>query len=289
MFKNKISTLGFSLIELMITISISCLLLNCLMMVFLFAKKNYQAQLGLNSIQENLRTTSQLLSADIRLAGYIGCAAWTSTFPFKNDLPIVLSEKNKIEPYVTAEMKENTDGISVAHLSENSDYLIKDMRSYRLLTVDGGESFHNDDYLLISDCKTAEVFRVKSIMVKAGGLQEVTPWHPLKNKYLKHAQVGRFERNSYYIGKTDRMDRNGRPIYSLYMNDINAYKQEIIDHAEEMKIDIDVEEDGHLVKIPVQQIKEEAQIKGISIKLMVSAQEALSLGKTFYIYVALRQ
>lgn len=69
---NKFSNKGFSLVELMVAISISLILLVGLIQVFISSKRSYNIQDSIARMQENGRYAVGLLSDDIRLAGYMG-------------------------------------------------------------------------------------------------------------------------------------------------------------------------------------------------------------------------
>ncbi|NOX26784.1 MAG: prepilin-type N-terminal cleavage/methylation domain-containing protein [Gammaproteobacteria bacterium] len=70
---------GFSLIELMIAISISLVLLLGLVQIFISSKRSYNIQDSIARMQENGRYAVELLSGDIRLAGYMGGNADVTT------------------------------------------------------------------------------------------------------------------------------------------------------------------------------------------------------------------
>jgi len=70
---------GFSLVELMVAITISLVLLAGLIQIFLSSKRSYNIQDSIARMQENGRYAIELLNADLRLAGYIGGNADVST------------------------------------------------------------------------------------------------------------------------------------------------------------------------------------------------------------------
>lgn len=65
---------GYSLIELMITMLIGLIILNGVFQVVMTSKRSELDHKEISYIQENARFALDVLSRDIRMAGYIGCA-----------------------------------------------------------------------------------------------------------------------------------------------------------------------------------------------------------------------
>jgi len=64
---------GFTLIELMIAISVSVILLNGVLQIFQNSKKSYRIADNIGRVQENARYALNVLAQDIRQAGYLPC------------------------------------------------------------------------------------------------------------------------------------------------------------------------------------------------------------------------
>ncbi len=77
---------GFSLVELMVAIAIGIFLLAGAITLFLNSKRTYTEQDDMARIQESLRFASQLISRDIRVAGYFGCANGISPERMENHI-----------------------------------------------------------------------------------------------------------------------------------------------------------------------------------------------------------
>lgn len=76
---NKTSDKGFSLVELMVAVTISLVLLVGLIQVFISSKRSYLIQDSIARMQENGRYAVELLNDDLRLAGYLGGNADVTT------------------------------------------------------------------------------------------------------------------------------------------------------------------------------------------------------------------
>ena len=70
---------GFSLIEIMIALSIGVFLLGGIVQIFSASQQTYRMQRNLARLQENGRFALDFLARDIRMAGYWGCLNGMST------------------------------------------------------------------------------------------------------------------------------------------------------------------------------------------------------------------
>lgn len=64
---------GFSLIEMMVAITISSIILIALVVIFMGNRATYQSDEGIARMQESARFAMEFLTRDIRMAGYAGC------------------------------------------------------------------------------------------------------------------------------------------------------------------------------------------------------------------------
>lgn len=65
---------GFSLIEMMVAVTIGLFILGGLVALMVSSQRNYQVQDYSARLQENARFAMQFLSYDLRMAGYFGCS-----------------------------------------------------------------------------------------------------------------------------------------------------------------------------------------------------------------------
>ena len=72
---------GMTLIEIMIALLIGLFLLAGLYQIFISSKQSYRLSDGQSRLQENTRYALEVLSHDIRLAGYLGCSGVTASNP----------------------------------------------------------------------------------------------------------------------------------------------------------------------------------------------------------------
>ena len=226
---------GVTLIEFMLALLLSSSVLFGSMMIYLTMQKNYSLQAALMTIQENTQVIFSILSASIRTAGYLGCAKLTNDFPFMSYPPFTFTPKNKISTFKSNEIKEKTDGITIRQAALLNATLVRTMFDYHTLYVSLKPEFKQSDILIVSDCKTAEMI-VADKVFQTKHYQMITTKRPLTKLYETLTEISQFEMTSYFIGKTNRTNAQGKAIYALYAQNIHSHKTEIIDGVHHMEI-----------------------------------------------------
>jgi len=82
--QRRISS-GFTLIELMIAITISAILLNGVIQMFLSSKQSYRTADGIGRMQENARYAMDTLAFDLRQSGFSPCRKTDVSYNLLND------------------------------------------------------------------------------------------------------------------------------------------------------------------------------------------------------------
>lgn len=85
---NRTAARGFSIVELMVAVTISLLLLMGVVALFVSSRASYETTERLSRIQENGRYALDQFSSDIRAAGFRGCARAASTGARAQDFAI---------------------------------------------------------------------------------------------------------------------------------------------------------------------------------------------------------
>ena len=127
---------GFSLIEMMIAITIGLLLLAGLGTVYLGSRQTFRQQEALARMQEGARYAFEVMTLELRQAGYRGCAPKNNTYSslavsvppdWFNDLatrPLVGYESGAGLPAVVTGGLANTDAVSVLRADEAGDFRV---------------------------------------------------------------------------------------------------------------------------------------------------------------------
>lgn len=218
---------GLSLVELMIAVAIGLFLVGGIGALYLNSKNTFRVQDDLSRVQENGRFAMQILSDDIRMAGYLGCGGTAS--PQNNILnPNGWNQLgNAIEgyaksaipsgyPVAASELFGNSDIIRIQHMSADSAKLDQSSDQTGANNSTGTAQIHVDvnalgfnvnDILVISDCGHTDVFGASGISngasagkvnISHGSNANAQP--KLSWNYRSTAEVSRLETNFYYVG-----------------------------------------------------------------------------------------
>ena len=214
---------GFTLIELMVAITISALILGGLTQVYAGASRSYRVTEALSRMQENGRYAMDYLARDIRLAGYMGCvsngtavnnmanpvAGWSPLNTSSN--PITLKgiegyEASLVSPSaITATSGVKTDAVLIQFFSPSSTKLVHPSPTNANIKINGNPlNFQAAEVLVVTDCAFADILKATTVSNNAG---TVTIAHSNSNntgnttskEYGQNAEVMRMQSNVYYI------------------------------------------------------------------------------------------
>lgn len=261
---------GVGLVEIMIALVIGLILIAGASKIFLDGKQTYRLQDAQSRLQENARFALELLTNDIRMVGFSGCANLSSITPtvIATSPSIALSAATAVSgndagssswnPGLSATLsglskppRADTDVITVqfsqgcgAHLKGNMAAVNANIQilSPNSCGIDAG------DALMISDCVAADVFRATSTF---GGAPTQTVAHAnnlntsnnLSKTYQRDAELFIFASRTYYIAN----GAGGQP--SLWRLDNTAATGgdnpiELVEGVENMQIFYSEDTDG---------------------------------------------
>lgn len=278
---NRIALLGFTLVELMVAITLGLILLAAISTVFVGSKQTYKAQDSLARLQENARFAMQFIVSDMRLAGYYGCldniadkvtsVVNSSALPYDLTQPAIEGlnkASGQWEPSAhPASLPSGTIGGSDAIAIRFADpttsiSLAADMpNSAAPLTVTDPSTFEQGDIIMIADCTSAHLMQITNVVTgstlehAAGGADasKTPPWPGNKNpadfgekKYTvaKGPQILRFATRRYFIAT------NADGIPSLFRDLNGGSADEMVQGIDFLKITYGVDTDNPLDYIP---------------------------------------
>ncbi|MEH6626100.1 MAG: PilW family protein [Motiliproteus sp.] len=242
---------GVSLVELMISLVISSLLMLGVFEVFLGSSNTDRVAHAFARIQENGRLAMDILSRNIRMAGYQGCIdpALIDMNIIADDPPTIDLGNDGIKGYETDSTTWNTvnrndDLDSITGVPSGSDVVYVQYVSPSGVNVvcngngitsceavnanikinDNSVGLNKYDIAIVSDCENADMFRIVNMIGDANGDGYTTLAHSnshnssnnLSKPYDEDAQVMTFEALAYYVKDTGRNNAHGEDIYSLY-------------------------------------------------------------------------
>jgi type IV pilus assembly protein PilW len=257
---------GYSLLELLIAVTLALFLSLGMMNIFIQSKNIYQLTQNLNKVQTNARIAINALSHDIRMAGLIGCVRLIDFLPLHShltpDTSLVVWHKGqttaKFPLPKLARYRQDSDIILIQLMSPNT-VPIKFAKAGNISLINR-TPFTPKDSLLISDCQHAEVFN----------------WGHKNLKYIYRigSEIGFFDKIIYYIGDTGRISETGQGIYALYRRNLNkSIKKpvELVEDIERMSIRLGLKDrDGNLNYIDADKVKRWSDARSVEIKLLLT-------------------
>jgi type IV pilus assembly protein PilW len=225
---------GFSLIELMIALTIGMFLVLGVLYIYSSSRASYATNDAGARVQEDGRFALERLTREIRMAGYMGCASGLSNpnviaDPVKYPITFILGDGINIFDGGTAGGWVNPTAI--VQVANTDVIVIKGMGSCTAaLTGNMGTDNANiqigvnvcgwaaEDVLIISDCISADVFAATnvstgSVTIAHSNAENTTP--KLSRPYGTDAIVGRYQETTFFVGVTPE----GQPaLYELQYN-----------------------------------------------------------------------
>lgn len=248
---------GFGLVELMIAMTIGLILLGGIGYVFLGSRGAFRTTENLSRMQENARYALDMMSRDIRMAGYVGCGNMAS-IPVKTianpPVPDIASGKALIG-YDNGASWANPSGVTRAAgdvLSIMAAFgggvsLTGNVAPQNAnIQVDGNpDGFEAGDVLVVTNCVNADIF--KATTVSTGSSTVITLAHANSSNtgnrvgtYGPDAFVMRMNQYSYFIGTNTAGNR------ALYRVGLSGNAEELVENVQDMQFryGLDTNADG---------------------------------------------
>lgn len=228
---------GFSLVELMVAITIGLIVLGAVSAVLVSSKNTYSNQDRLARVQENGRFAIQFLTRDIRLAGYTGCLdeviageSFTNTLKGTNSIfnAAISLEGLEADAGVTSSWYPSGDTTRPANVLANTDSLTVKMldpttavdiasempNESAEINVSSTSGFKANEIVMVTDCASADLMQITAVQTASSKLQHspaggnpvpTDPDYPgnatqkLTKAYGTSAKVMKFTSRRYYI------------------------------------------------------------------------------------------
>lgn len=166
---------GFSLVELMIAVTIGMLVLAGVGTVYLGSRQTFREQETLARMQEGARYAFEALSVDIRQAGFAECAPKNKTFSTLNGAnwyntlasqPLFGYESGAGLPAVVTGALANTDAVKVIRSDNSGDYSVQSHNAASAqFTLKANHDLKQGEILTIvtPDCSKAVTFQMTNV------------------------------------------------------------------------------------------------------------------------------
>jgi len=260
-YRRAVSSKGFTLVEIIIAIGLGALIASGILHIYNGSRQTSTLSNSLTDIQTNARFAMELLTPDIRLAGFQGCADANQIFLNSSNGHILadLSPTEDLfrdslrgfettdEQWATDSFLANTfagnnatpgsDVLTVMHASPDAVALNAAMITDRdaISLANNPMAFSSGDLLLIASCANAHLFRASAVDNNdlATHIFHDTSHNSsagLGATYDERAALHRFEVNTYFIAP----DNSGTP--TLFRQDSNGDVEALIQGAENMQV-----------------------------------------------------
>lgn len=263
---------GFSLVEMMVSITIGLIILAAISTLFVSNKKTYSTQDRLARLQENARFAMHYLARDARMAGYFGCldesTDVSSTLnagsyiygPTTGGMIAIEGLENAAGNWypsavsdVPTDIKTGTDAVTVRMSADPASTPITITKpmppNSAVFDVSDTTGIADGDIIMVGDCASADILQVtqtpSGLKIQHNtGDTDPPPGNankPLSKQY-NSAQIFKFIARMYYVATK----ANGTP--ALFMSENGGAAQELVEGVEDLQIlygkDTDTTVDG---------------------------------------------
>lgn len=285
---------GFTLVEIMIALMLGVFMTAGIGNIYIGSQQTSRLQQNLSRIQENGRFALDYLAKEIRPAGYQGCPNLSNVLPeiLIDDFPSSFNLQSALRGYTysgssisgytpASNVVSNTDIITVqrasgctANVTQGLDTLDEE------INVDGSCEFEEDDFLVISDCKTSDIIAASSVSDDGEGISHdasVNTSADLSKLYDTKAEVFRIYSREFYI--KNNPDDNQIPY--LYQREVSKVddiatpnEEELIDGVEDMEVTYGVKiKNNTYAYLSASAITQWNQVKSVRITLLMRSMD----------------
>jgi type IV pilus assembly protein PilW len=251
---RRASIRGFSLVELMVAMTIGLILLGGAISVLYSSKLTYNENERVARLQESGRAAVELMLRDLRAGGYKGCNEFITADNMTNALasptslmanfsaPVQGYEStgtNTWSPTVDTSITAPRSGSDIlvvrttpsnaptfvtnaAMASQTADITVANPLSLKIV---------NDTYAIISDCQNAAVFKMKTLaagVIATGGAD-------LGLAFRQNSRVVPVDTVVYYVSDSATV-RNGVKNPALWRVTVADGAQELVEGVEQMQV-----------------------------------------------------
>jgi len=266
---------AFTLLELIISLALGLLIVSMLIQFYLQEQDQNRYEMQLSRMLENASLATHVLHDEIQNAGYVGCPRFSNSLSITNNLPGFEFTPDNIIKGIHDDALDS-DQIIIRRASERTTSLLEDGTG-SILIAEGAPLYQTNDALLISDCKSLELFQVSGLS-KSSSRQLLTTKQALANNYSKGAEISSIIFEKYFVRGLPYKDKQGDTLYGLYREDlITHHIQPLVDGIEKMKITygIAVKRNDELEYKPAEQVANWQDVIVVHIDLMITSLEGV--------------
>ncbi|WP_218019040.1 PilW family protein [Legionella beliardensis] len=180
---------GVSLIELLISLTLSCLLLGMLMQFYLNSKQHYLSTQKKFAQNSDVQLVSQLLRDSIRSAGFTPCLSINYL--------TMQDRRNEQSALIAIETKgSGSNHLIVRRMSDDFFLITKQLDAKHLLIAN--KTLTPGEVVAITDCFHGEIQEIEAVKVISSGLL-ITLKKPLLFDYASPGYIGAWLEEQFFM------------------------------------------------------------------------------------------
>jgi type IV pilus assembly protein PilW len=231
---------GLTLVELMISITLSLVLLAGVFVLFEGNKTSFRLQEGVSAIQDSGRFAISQIKKDVEIAGFGGCI--TRELQQYNPQIISSDPVDYVTRYrdgvrivgfdgpasVDGEAVVAGDALQVTGPLTGEYFFVNGPVFPNVPVVVRGDAgnFDQYDYVQITDCSGSEIFELSGDAVVTGSAPSNTSTlpraEPLTRKFGADAIVTPLVTRTYFVGTSAGTNRSGDAVPALYVSETRS-------------------------------------------------------------------
>ncbi len=299
---------GFTLVELLIGLTISMVLIGGVIEVFLASRQAYRLQESQARMQENSRFIFAIFSNSIRQAGYSGCnsrkiGTITNTlnnsgdhaYRFGTALEGYEAENSNWSPTIDSAITSPLVGNDIIVIRGAVDSGIRVVTPFMntsaaALHITDDSGLEQEDIVMVTDCSSASILQISNANPDGSGTiahntgNVVTPSNATSNLgkiYRDDAEIIKMETRAYYI----RTGASGLP--AMYQRIGLNDAEELIEGVEGMQIlyGEDTDDDSYSDRFLTADQVDMEEVVAVRISILLqSITDALTTGYQSYTF-----
>lgn len=252
MFNAELSR-GFTVLELLLAVSLGSVLMLALATVYLQVTRHYQVSNELGHLQGNVVVASHFLSQSIQNAGHLSCLTLDreerihiqNHEPTAGTLEAVSGYEGSDGSWIPAlpaslqgKVKSGTDVLQVSAAVPLGATVNR--MTATAAWVSSEPEFTAGDWVVLSDCERADIVSLAQRMTLADGTQQLTVSGTWPHRYLGGAIVAEFRTLYFYLADTGRITPENQPVWGLFVKNPLGETFELLEGIDDLQFSFGV-------------------------------------------------
>lgn len=257
---------GFSLIEMMVALTLSLMLLAGVVHFYTVQRSQHQLQLAMSESQQNAELAMQLLISTIQKAGFIGCRHVDQDSHIHNHLAET-GVNLSLDTVIRAKQTHDGASLSLMFVDDIGD-VISNMETKQALWLSPYPYLGKHSVLVISDCEHADVVKLDHWTKKADK-QHVYFTPMIAARYHTYDTVGRLYREQFFVGPTSDRYPDGQVMWALQVRHLDGQRDVLVPGIRAMQLWFQGHHDQHWLS--ANEVQNWRDVAAVKIQLITEA------------------